>query len=189
MDRRYSAEACATPASAAAISARCPRRSCSGPPRTSPRLRCNESFREYSPAPFPGSNGESDANKTLSAPKNSSPQAQRRQRAKRRGICVKHFEIFLRPLFQSPPNHRQIFLLGARAQLIESGPGASGKVGNHGAQVMRDDFQIGKAVKVSGKQNARHGHGSFIRPSKHPPQLEFRFLLRHVVGKADDLLG
>ena len=50
------------------------RKSCSDPRQTSPRLRHNESSRGYIPGPFSGSNGESDANSTLSTPKNSNPQ-------------------------------------------------------------------------------------------------------------------
>src|SRR5258708_40209906 len=100
----------------------------------------------------------------------SAPQC--RKRTKRGRIGVKHLEIFLRPLLEFPAHHGQILLLGTCPQLVESGTGSSGKVRNHGAQVVRDNLQAGEAVKISGKQNTSHGHRSFIRPPKYPPQFE-----------------
>src|SRR5215472_9968921 len=115
--------------------------------------------------------------------KESMAAARRRQFAADRGVGIKHLEIIERRLFQIPAFGRRIALDRAIENLTKTQFYLGGKVRDHAAHVMADDFQLGKLVEQARIYQSRHAGGGLVRPSKTEPDFVFRDLFRGVIGK------
>src|SRR6516162_6916102 len=107
----------------------------------------------------------------------------RRRFAADRGVGIEHLEIIGRRLFQIPPFGRRIALDRAIENLSKAEFYLGGKVRDHAAHVMADDFELGKLAEQAGIDQSRHAGRGLIRPSETEPDFVLRSLLRNVIGK------
>src|SRR6516164_4321923 len=107
----------------------------------------------------------------------------RRRFAADRGVGIEHLEIIERRLFQIPPFGRRIALDRAIENLSKAEFYLGGKVRDHAAHMMADDFELGKLVEQAGIDQSRHAGRGLIRPSETEPDFVFRSLLRGVIRK------
>src|SRR6516165_7000127 len=107
----------------------------------------------------------------------------RRRFAADRGVGRVLIKIIERRLFQIPPFGRRIALDRAIENLSKAEFYLGGKVRDHAAHMMADDFELGKLVEQAGIDQSRHAGRGLIRPSETEPDFVFRSLLRGVIRK------
>ena len=116
--------------------------------------------------PFSGSNGESDANSTRSAPEETKTAYRGVVRSEQGRVGVKHPEVVDRTLLESLQHHREVLVRRARPQLVPSGSQATLAVRRHRAHVMRDDREVRKSIEEAVEHDARHGRAGLVRASR-----------------------
>src|SRR5262245_40541894 len=104
--------------------------------------------------------------------------------AKQRGVAVKVVQIVeVRPL-ERGQDLGIVLVAGAAPQYLQARPDAAVVEGNHSAEVMGDDLELGIAVEQPVEHHPHHRYRGVVGPAEAPPHLEPRLRLRRIVGHA-----
>ena len=71
------------------------------------------------------------------------PQTVAGARALDRGVAVEVLEVVERPLLQALEDRAVVLVRGARAELVEAVADAAFEIGDHAAEMVRDDREAG----------------------------------------------
>src|SRR5690348_1339455 len=146
------------------------------------QVRAQRHLPAYRPASL-GIEGGVGGKQTMSCAEEGMAAAGRRHLTAERGVGIKHLEIVERGFLQPARFGGRIALHRAMKNLTKAEFYLGGKVRDHAAHVMGDDFQLRKLVEQPAIDQARHAGRGLVRPSETEPDFVLRDLFRGVIGK------
>ena len=107
----------------------------------------------------------------------------RRRRPEHGGVGVERMlEIIERAFFQPLEHEAEVFVRGARAELIVARAEASFQHRHDAAEMMGDDLQVRILVHDARIDQPHHRRAGLVGPAERPPDFVFRFRLGQIIG-------